>query len=56
MLCMLEEICYSLRHYTTMLQVKFLKVVLECTRPPYSNFALPNSVLLPTGIRFFKGS
>ena len=37
-----------------MLQVKFLKVVLERTRPSYSNFAFPNSALLPTGIKVSK--
>ena len=38
----------------TMLQVKFLKVVLEGMRPLYSNFAFPNSALLPTGIKVSK--
>lgn len=37
-----------------MLQVMFLKVVLECTRPLYSNFVFPNSALLPTGIKVSK--
>lgn len=54
MFLVLVGICYSLRHDTAMLQVKFLKAVLECTRPPYSNFAFSNSALLPTGIQFSK--